>query len=105
MALRQRVAIVSRLRKNLPKSQLIKMTQAFSLSKVQYGLPVKKSVRIHQNDLAGKMCQKLQVIMNDLLPMLNNKKLSDRYSIQELHGLSGLLSINQMTGQMILMEA
>ena len=43
--------------------------------------------------------------MNNLLRMLNNKKLSDRYSIQELHELSGLLSINQMTGQMILMEA
>ena len=103
-ALNTRLFLIKRLKNHIDRTQLRKVADSIWTSKLRYGLQLYDEVRRNAED--SKNCEmiKLQKCQNNLLRTLENAKIKDKRSIESLLESQKMLSVNQMQGQIKIME-
>ena len=74
------------------------------MSKIRYGIALFGNVRISEEDPLSKTMQELQVVLNNTMRFLTNKKIADRITIEDLRERTKIPSVNQIAAEAILME-
>ena len=64
-----------------------------------------EQLRFNSDDTLTSVSQQLQVIQNDMLRVITGNKISDRVKVTDMLQQTGMLSINQLIGYSVLMEA
>ena len=100
----QRLCTISRLKKFIPRCKLENVANSLFVSKILYALPVFGAVQLTNEERVDKDQRRIQIVMNQMLRILCNAKLSDKISLQRLHNMTGMLSVNQMVAKTILLE-
>eukprot|EP00095_Tigriopus_kingsejongensis_P009470 maker-scaffold322_size207131-snap-gene-0.12 protein:Tk09470 transcript:maker-scaffold322_size207131-snap-gene-0.12-mRNA-1 annotation:"unnamed protein product" len=76
-SLNQRVGLVRRLLKWIPRCHIQPIVDGLVISKLRYGLPVFGQVRLQDTDPTHGNMKKLQGVLNDLMRLVANKRISD----------------------------
>ena len=76
--LNQGLGLLKRLATRLPRATLLPVVHGVLLSRVRYGIALFESVRTTEEDPLLKAMQELQVIPNNTMRFLANKKIADR---------------------------
>ena len=101
----QRLVLLQRLQRMLPRKYLIQVVEGLIMSTVRYGLPVFGKVRLVESEPVSGKFQPVQVVLNDIMRLLCGARRKDKTTIASLLQSTGLLSLNQMAAQAILLMA
>eukprot|EP00095_Tigriopus_kingsejongensis_P008639 snap_masked-scaffold426_size175065-processed-gene-0.12 protein:Tk08639 transcript:snap_masked-scaffold426_size175065-processed-gene-0.12-mRNA-1 annotation:"hypothetical protein DAPPUDRAFT_52553" len=74
------------------------------ISKLRYGLPVFGQVRFQDTDPTHGNMKKLQGVLNDLMRLVANKRISDKISCVDLSEMTGIPSLNRICASATLKE-
>ena len=74
------------------------------MSKLRYGLQLCHKVRLIDGDKTSALMTSLQLTQNRLLRALNNTRIKDKISTKFLLDKFGLLSVNQLSAKIKLVE-
>ena len=102
--LNQGLGLLKRLATRLPRATLLPVVHGALLSKLRYGIALFGNVRISEEDPLSKTMQELQVVLNNTMRFLANKKIADRITIEDLRERTKIPSVNQIAAEAILME-
>lgn len=102
--LNNRIFMLKRLTYHLPAKNLTGVVHGLILSKIRYGLPIYGQIRLSGNDPKSSELRPVEVALNSTMRTLTGNKIKDKKSIQSLHEITSLPSLNQMTGMAILQE-
>ena len=75
------------------------------MSKLRYGLQLTQRVRLEEEERKSKNIKATQIAQNKVLRLLDGSKIKDRRSIAEMLTKFDLLSVNQTSAQIKLLEA
>ena len=89
----------------LKLNNLIKLAHALWMSKLRYGLQLCTNSRLKESDPTSNNLKSVQIAQNKLLRLLDNSSLKDRKHSKDLLTKFNLLSVNQTSIQIKLMEA
>eukprot|EP00095_Tigriopus_kingsejongensis_P000303 maker-scaffold785_size97262-snap-gene-0.15 protein:Tk00303 transcript:maker-scaffold785_size97262-snap-gene-0.15-mRNA-1 annotation:"unnamed protein product" len=103
-SLNQRVGLVRRLLKWIPRSQIQPIVDGLVISKLRYGLPDFGQVRLQDTDPTHGNMKKLQGVLNDLMRLVANKRISDKISCVDLSEMTGIPSLNRICASATLKE-
>ena len=104
-ALNQRLFVIRRVQRLIPKNKVMSIVHSLWVSKLRYGLQLCTRVQILTE--GDKKCMKmksLQLTQNRLLRALNGSKIKDKVSVISLLKKFNLLSVNQLAAQIKLIE-
>ena len=96
-AVRQKTAIIKRLKYHLPRTIVPKLLDSMVYSNVRYCLPLFAKPRLAEEDPLNEERQSLQVLLNNALRIALGVKRRDRISSEKLHEIAGVLSLNRMS--------
>eukprot|EP00095_Tigriopus_kingsejongensis_P003089 maker-scaffold210_size256293-snap-gene-1.22 protein:Tk03089 transcript:maker-scaffold210_size256293-snap-gene-1.22-mRNA-1 annotation:"protein fam151a-like isoform x1" len=102
--LNQRVGLVRRLLKWIPQCHIQPIVDGLVMSKLRYGLPVFGQVRLQDTDPTHGNMKKLQGVLNDLMRLVANKRISDKVSCVDLSEMTGIPSLNRICASATLKE-
>eukprot|EP00095_Tigriopus_kingsejongensis_P002655 maker-scaffold439_size171548-snap-gene-0.21 protein:Tk02655 transcript:maker-scaffold439_size171548-snap-gene-0.21-mRNA-1 annotation:"unknown" len=74
------------------------------ISKLRYGLPVFGQVRLQDTNPTHGNMKKLQGVLNDLMSLVANKRISDKISCVDLSEMTGIPSLNRICASATLKE-
>ena len=103
-SLNSRLYMIKRVKNNLNKERLRKVAESIWTSKLRYGLQLYATVRTEDSDPTNGLMSKLQVSQNKMLRVLENVVFKDGVHIKTLLENQKLLSVNQLAGQIKLLE-
>ena len=103
-ALNHRLFIIRRVSQHIPKSKLMSVVHSLWVSKLRYGLQLCTKVQLKTNDRRPALMKTLQLAQNRLLRFLNNSRLSDQVSTRYMLDKFELLSVNQLSAEIKLIE-
>eukprot|EP00095_Tigriopus_kingsejongensis_P008846 snap_masked-scaffold15_size728074-processed-gene-2.0 protein:Tk08846 transcript:snap_masked-scaffold15_size728074-processed-gene-2.0-mRNA-1 annotation:"protein isoform a" len=103
-SLNQRFGLVRRLLKWIPRCQIQPIVDGLVISKLRYGLPVFGQVRLQDTDPTHGNMKKLQGVLNDLMRLVANKRISDKISCVDLSEMTGIPSLNRICASATLKE-
>ena len=95
--LKQPMGLLRRIKHKITKDKLQIVAEAIFTSKIRYGLAVYGQPRLTVDEPIGGQIQKIQVIQNDLLRLLNGHRRSDHINMNKLRKQRRMMSINQLT--------
>eukprot|EP00095_Tigriopus_kingsejongensis_P002475 maker-scaffold326_size205590-snap-gene-1.12 protein:Tk02475 transcript:maker-scaffold326_size205590-snap-gene-1.12-mRNA-1 annotation:"neuropeptide gpcr a38" len=75
------------------------------ISKLRYGLPVFGQVRLQDTDPTHGNMKKLQGVLNDLMRLVANKRISDKISCVDQSEMTGIPSLNRICASATLKES
>ena len=103
-ALNQRLFVIRRIKRQLPKEKIMTVVHSLWVSKLRYGLQLCTKVQILNDDTKSTAMKSLQQTQNRMLRAINNSKIKDRVSVTSMLNKFNLLSVNQLTAQIKLTE-
>ena len=103
-SLNQRLFVIRRVMRQIPKSKVLGVVHSLWLSKLRYGLQLCTKVRIWDSDVIEGHLKALQLTQNRMLRVLNGSKIKDKVSISTMLKKFGLLSVNQLAAKIKLIE-
>ena len=103
-SLNQRLFVIRRIKRQIPRSKLMGIVHALWVSKLRYGLQLCTKVRTQESDLIPASLKSLQLTQNRMLRVLNGTKISDKISIKLMLKKFDLLSVNQLAAKIKLTE-
>ena len=104
--LNHRIGVMSRLKNILRKRELKTIAEGLINSKIRYCVSVfcSEYLRTSDDDSLNKQMQDLQVLQNDAMRIIMNKKRSDHVRVEDLLKEVGFLSVNRTLAHVMLME-
>ena len=103
-SLNQRLWVIRRIMKRIPKEKLIGIVHSLWISKLRYGLQLCTKVRINDSDPKTSKMKALQVTQNRMLRLLNGTKLKDKINTKSMLEKFGLPSVNQLAAKIKIIE-
>ena len=103
-SLNQRLFIIRRIKRQIPKEKLMSVVHSLWVSKLRYGLQLCTKVSITASDRRSAAMKSLQLTQNRMLRALNGSKIKDMISIKSMLSKFNLLSVNQLSAQIKLIE-
>ena len=104
-SLNKRTFSIRRVRNHLPKSEMQKVVQSLWMSKLRYGLQLCNQVRVKHDDPENQNMKTAQIAQNKMLRMLEGVSLKEHVTSKSLLLKYKLPSVNQLAGEIKLMEA
>ena len=104
-ALNKRTFSIRRIRSQLPKHEMVKVVQSLWMSKLRYGLQLCNQVRLKKEDPENQNMKAAQVAQNKMMRMLEGVSLKDHVTSISLLQKYNIPSVNQLVGEIKLMEA
>ena len=98
-SLNSKIGGLKRLSYHVPAPYMIPIARATIVAKLRYGLGIYRAVRSTEHDSHCTMMNDLQVVLNNAMRLILNKRLSDRMRVEDLCNESGFESINRMTAE------
>ena len=102
--LNQRLFLIRRITQHLPRNKLINVVHCLWVSKLRYGLQLCTSVQLHHQEQKTMTMKTLQITQNRLLRVLNKTRVADKVSIKSMLDKFKLLSVNQLSAEIKLIE-
>ena len=102
--LNQRLFVIRRIMRQIPKSKVLCVVHSLWISKLRNGLQLCTTTRLTSEDTTPANMKDLQLTQNRLLRAINNSKISEKVSIKSMLEKFNLLSVNQLTAQIKLRE-
>jgi hypothetical protein len=99
--LRYRIFTMRRLTYNLPRKYIQGLLDGIVYSKARYCLPLFSKLRLSVQDSKNYCMEAVQKQLNAALRVVLGVKLSDKVSINELHSMTNMLTLNQIAIQSI----
>ena len=103
-SLNQRLFVLRRIANQLPKEKMIPVVHSLWISKLRYGLQLCTRVRLTNSDATTATMKTLQLTQNRMLRLINNSKIKDMISTASMLNKFKLLSVNQLSAQIKLLE-
>ena len=103
-SLNQRLFIIRRISRQIPRNKLINVIHSLWMSKLRYGLQLCLKVRITESDTRTSAHKSLQKTQNRMLRALNRSRIKDRVSAKSMLEKYDLLSVNQLAATIKLTE-
>ena len=103
-SLNQRLFVIRRIMRQIPKSKLMGVVHCLWVSKLRYGLQLSTKIRISNEDAIPAGLKTLQTTQNRMLRVLNGTRIKDMISTSSMLKKFGLLSVNQLAAKIKLME-
>ena len=103
-SLNQRLFVIRRIARQIPKEKLINVVHSLWVSKLRYGLQLCTATRITPSETKSSNVKDLQLTQNCMLRAINGSKTSDRTSTESLLTKHKMLSVNQLAAQIKLKE-
>jgi hypothetical protein len=103
-SLNQRLWVIRRIKRQLPKDKLIGVVHSLWVSKLRYGLQLCTKVRISTADPTPVYMKALQTTQNRMLRLLNGSKIKDKISTKSMLEKFRFLSVNQLSAKIKLLE-
>ena len=103
-SLNQRLFVLRRIANQLPKEKMIPVVHSLWISKLRYGLQLCTRVRLTNSDATTATMKALQLTQNRMLRLINNSKIKDMISTASMLNKFKLLSVNQLSAQIKLLE-
>ena len=102
--LRQRTALLKRIRLRVPTDKLRIIAESIFNAKLRYGIAVYYKPRLTEEEDKCSVQEPLQVLQNDMLREIFGHKRKDRINMNKLRRNQGMLSVNQLACYHILLE-
>ena len=102
--LNQRLFVIRRISRIIPRSKLINIVHSLWLSKLRYGLQLCLKVRLTEEDKTSSASKALQITQNRMMRTIDGTKIKDRVSVKYMLEKFNLLSVNQMAAKIKLLE-
>jgi len=101
------LSILRRIRRVLSANQTKMIANGMIMSRIRYCLAIHgaEQLRVTQDDKLTGVCHQMQLIQNEMLRIIFNHKKCDRVKITDMLESADMLSVNQLIGYSILMEA
>ena len=103
-SLNQRLFIIRRIIRQIPRTKIMSVVHSLWVSKLRYGLQLCTKVRLTTSESTTANMKALQLTQNRLLRMLNGSKIKDKVSTQSMLKKFGLLSVNRLAAKIKLVE-
>ena len=103
-SLNQRLFVIRRISRIIPRNKLINIVHSLWLSKLRYGLQLCLKVRLTEADKTSDTSKELQKTQNRMLRAINGTKIKDRVSVKSMLEKFNLLSVNQLAANIKLLE-
>ena len=103
-SLNQRLFVIRRISRQIPRNKLINVVHSLWVSKLRYGLQLCTITRITEAETKSSNTKSLQLTQNRMLRAINGTKISDKVSIKSMLDKFKLLSVNQLAAQIKLKE-
>ena len=103
-SLNQRLFIIRRIARQIPRSKLMNIVHSLWMSKLRYGLQLCIKVRLTDTDTTTNTNKTLQQTQNRMLRAINGTKIKDRVSTKLMLKKFDLLSVNQLAAKIKLIE-
>jgi hypothetical protein len=103
-ALNQRLFIIRRVQRQLPKEKIMSIVHSLWVSKLRYGLQLCTKVQHSTEERKCTAMKSLQLTQNRMLRAINNSKIKDKISIVSMLKKFNLLSVNQLAASIKLTE-
>ena len=103
-SLNQRLFIIRRIARQIPRSKLMNIVHSLWMSKLRYGLQLCIKVRLTDTDTTTNANKTLQQTQNRMLRAINGTKIKDRVSTKLMLKKFDLLSVNQLAAKIKLIE-
>ena len=104
LSLNQRLFVIRRLARQIPRGKIISIVHSLWISKLRYGLQLCTRVRQSEQDPKSASLTSLQLTQNRMLRAINNSRIRDRVSVKSMLDKFDLLSVNQLAAQIKLLE-
>ena len=101
------LSVLRRLRRVLGNDQMKRIAEGLLMSRLRYCLAVHgaEQLRFDDNDKRTSVAQELQGVQNEMLRIITGRKRIDHPKIKDMLESTNMLSINQLIGYGITMEA
>ena len=103
-SLNQRLFVIRRVARQLPKHKIMNVVHSLWMSKLRYGLQLCSEVRLTNEDKKPFIMKELQLTQNRMLRLINNSKIKDKISIESMLDKFNLPSVNQLAATIKLQE-
>jgi hypothetical protein len=103
-SLGQRTGLLRRLSHHVPRRELRQVAEGICLSKIRYGLAAYGVPQQSEDKPHKEMMQSLQVKQNEIARVLTGSRRRDIVPVLDLLERTGMMSVNQMAAETILME-
>ena len=103
-SLNQRLFVIRRIARQIPREKLINVVHSLWVSKLRYGLQLCTATRITSSETKSTNVKDLQLTQNRMLRAINGSKTSDKISTESLLSKFKMLSVNQLSAQIKLKE-
>ena len=102
--LNQRLFVIRRISRIIPRNKLLNIVHSLWLSKLRYGLQLCLKVRLTEEDKTSSTSKAIQQTQNRMMRAINSTKIKDRVSVKYMLEKFNLLSVNQMAAKIKLLE-
>ena len=103
-SLNQRLFVIRRVARQIPKEKVMTIVHSLWVSKLRYGLQLCTRVRQSEQDVTPASLKSLQLTQNRMLRAINNTRVKDKISVKSMLEKFDLLSVNQLAAQIKLQE-
>ena len=103
-SLNQRLFVIRRIARQIPRDKLINVLHSLCVSKLRYGLQLCTTTRITPEEKRSANGKNLQLTQNRMLRAINGSKIRDKISTESMLTKFNLLSVNQLSAQIKLKE-
>jgi hypothetical protein len=103
-SLNHRLFLIRRIQNLLPQEKIMCVVHSLWMSKLRYGLQLYSKVVLKDDERKSSIMKALQLTQNRMLRGLNRTRVSDRISVKSMLEKYGLLSVNQLSVQIKLIE-
>ena len=103
-SLNQRLFVIRRVMRQIPKDKLMTIVHSLWMSKLRYGLQLCTKVRQTEQATKTEFTKSLQLTQNRMLRVINNSRIKDKISVESMLKKFNLLSVNQLAAQIKLQE-
>ena len=103
-SLNQRLFVIRRVMRQIPRNKLMMIVHSLWMSKLRYGLQLCTKVRQSEQVTKTEFSKSLQLTQNRMLRLINNSRIKDKISVKSMLKKFNLLSVNQLAAQIKLQE-
>ena len=103
-SLNSRLFMIRRISRRIPKSKIMGVVHSLWVSKLRYGLQLCTKTRLNDSDPIPACLKSLQMTQNRMLRAINGTKICDKISTKYMLKKFGLLSVNQLSAKIKIME-
>ena len=103
-SLNQRLFVIRRVMRQIPRDKLMTIVHSLWMSKLRYGLQLCTKVRQSELSTKTEFTKSLQLTQNRMLRVINNSRIKDKISVSHMLKKFNLLSVNQLAAQIKLQE-